>query len=93
MGRSRVSAITQTPASGPSGPVTTPAMSSASIGIAPPGACAARIAASDRVAAATPAAAMRLEDSRMRFISNLLDIGTPATAGLMMRGGSVSPGS
>jgi hypothetical protein len=34
VGRSRVSAITQTPASGPFGPATTPPMSSASIGIA-----------------------------------------------------------
>jgi hypothetical protein len=34
VGRSVVSAITQTPASGPEAPVTTPAMSSLSIGIA-----------------------------------------------------------
>jgi hypothetical protein len=33
VGRSAVSAMTQTPASGPDAPVTTPAMSSASIGM------------------------------------------------------------
>ncbi|TMQ26806.1 MAG: hypothetical protein E6K82_03295 [Candidatus Rokuibacteriota bacterium] len=37
--RSVVSAITHTPASGPFGPVTTPPMSSLSMGTAPPAAC------------------------------------------------------
>ncbi|MBA3585106.1 MAG: hypothetical protein H0W36_11375 [Gemmatimonadetes bacterium] len=43
VGRSEVSAITHTPASGPLAPVTTPAMSSRSIVVSPGTSCAPRV--------------------------------------------------
>ena len=71
-GRSRVSAITQTPASGPLGPVTTPAMSSVSIGTAAPGGWPACRVTSETASTATVTTPMLLRENMFRAIFYLL---------------------
>src|SRR5687767_3209662 len=73
VGRSEVSAITHTPASGPLAPVTTPAMSSGSIAV-PPGAGRALPTAQSSAEAATVVTA---KSAFVVFICQLLDDVSP----------------
>src|SRR5678815_1933955 len=71
VGSSVVSAITQTPASGPFGPVTTPPMSSPSIATDAPGACRALAAGLNHASSAHAVATIRLARKRLVvFISS-----------------------
>src|SRR5215510_4279692 len=91
VGRSRVSAITQTPASGPRPPVTTPPMSSGSMATAPPP-CWARIVVNEMENPRTkPSKTIR----RVVLITSSRLSATPATASArqVKAGGSVLPPS
>src|SRR6187455_997024 len=80
-GKSRVSAITHTPASGPFGPVTTPPMSSASIATSAAGCWAyERVKKESELRAATKATAAARVSTRLLVMGRSSDVAEGADA-------------